>query len=154
MNRIARTSTALFLACALLLSASAATASEQPDASGARALIERTVDDVLVILNDPALDTPGRRAKLEEERRRSAPALTEGVRGRGEALFHADVGVEVTPAEAIDRLFRVTDEDNRALSPLGEGAKDPQIDDPLDVMLVEVGSKAACRGGLGVHRNN
>lgn len=40
--------------------------SEQPDPSGARALIELTVDDVMEILNDANLDTPARRLRLEE----------------------------------------------------------------------------------------
>lgn len=50
---------------ALLTLAPAAPVRAESDPAGARALIQLTVDDVLVILNDPALDTPGRRARLE-----------------------------------------------------------------------------------------
>ena len=47
----------------LLLTASAA---GEADLAGARALISGTVDEVLVILNDPALDSVGRRTRLEQ----------------------------------------------------------------------------------------
>jgi phospholipid transport system substrate-binding protein len=60
--RLAACALSLALVCSPLLAGSA----EQRDPSGARALIERTVDGVLKILNDAALDTAARRAQLEE----------------------------------------------------------------------------------------
>ncbi len=66
MRSTTRRHVLLVAGVSLLALALPALAAETPDPTGARKLIERTVDDVLVILNDPALDTPGRRAKLEE----------------------------------------------------------------------------------------
>ena len=50
----------------LLLALLAAPASGASDPSGATALIQKTVDDVIVILNDSALDTAGRRSRIEK----------------------------------------------------------------------------------------
>jgi len=57
---------AFVLVLSLLCVPLGAGSAEQLDPSGARALIERTVDDVLAILSDPSLDTSSRRARLEE----------------------------------------------------------------------------------------
>lgn len=54
------------LAVLALLAPLMAAAAADPDPSGARALIERTVDDVLKILNDEALDSAERRSRLEQ----------------------------------------------------------------------------------------
>jgi len=48
-----------------LLAAWVAAATGSPDPAGATVLVQKTVDEVLVILNDDALDTAGRRSRIE-----------------------------------------------------------------------------------------
>lgn len=60
LNRLS--SAAAFAAVLLLLLTAGVGVAAQ---SGARQLISRTVDDVLVILRDPSLDTAGRRQRIE-----------------------------------------------------------------------------------------
>lgn len=63
---VQRCAAVLLLVLVFVVAPQPSGSAEQPDPAGARALIELTVDDVLKILNDAALDTPGRRSKLEE----------------------------------------------------------------------------------------
>jgi phospholipid transport system substrate-binding protein len=62
-----RTRAWIVLVLALSLAASGfARAAEAVADSGAVALIERTVEEVLAILNDPQLDSSGRRSRIEQ----------------------------------------------------------------------------------------
>lgn len=61
-TRALRRSGLILLALVLL----SAPASGAPDPAGATALVQKTVDEVIVILNDSALDTAGRRGRIEK----------------------------------------------------------------------------------------
>lgn len=64
LERSGRNALAVVTAFVLVLVAAPAVAAEQPS-SGASRLISKTVDDVLLVLNDPGLDGPGRRRRIE-----------------------------------------------------------------------------------------